>query len=90
MLTLVSACKEATNVELLLQSGVAVAERPVGVNLRHERFVPTGPLNPNLPSLQTRPQASAVRHKRPFPRLTLANSRFGNPRAGPVGTVRSF
>jgi hypothetical protein len=61
---LVSACKEATNVELLLQSGVAVAERPVGVNLRHERFVPTSPLNSNLPPLLAHPQAAAVRHSR--------------------------
>jgi hypothetical protein len=35
---------------------------PIWVNLRHERFVPTGPLNPNLPPLQARPQAAAVRH----------------------------
>ena len=47
----VCACKEATNVELLLQSGVGVAESPLGVNLRHERLVPTSPLNPNLPPL---------------------------------------
>jgi hypothetical protein len=36
---------------------------PLPINLRHERFVPTGPLKPNLPSLQTRPQAAAARHK---------------------------
>jgi len=34
-----------------LQSGVGVAESPLGVNLRHERLVPTSPLNPNLPPL---------------------------------------
>ena len=33
------------------------------VNLRRERFVRTGPLNPNLPPPQTHPQAAAVRHK---------------------------
>jgi len=37
------------------------------VNLRHERFVPTGPLNPNLPPLQARPQAAAVRQNRKSP-----------------------
>jgi hypothetical protein len=34
------------------------------VNLRHERFVPTGPLNPKLPPLRTHPQAAGVRHDR--------------------------
>ena len=28
------------------------------------RFVPTGPLDPNLPPLHARPQAAAVRHLR--------------------------
>jgi hypothetical protein len=37
---------------------------PHWVNLRHERLIPTGPLNPDLPPLQTHPQAAAVRHKR--------------------------
>jgi hypothetical protein len=35
--------------------------RRLRVNLRHERFVPTGPLNLDLPPLQTHPQAAAVR-----------------------------
>jgi hypothetical protein len=39
---------------------------PDWVNLRHEHFVPTGPLNPKLPPLQMHPQAVAVRHKRPL------------------------
>ncbi len=33
------------------------------VNLRHERFVPTSPLNPNLPPLLTHPQAATERHR---------------------------
>jgi hypothetical protein len=47
---------------LILKLGQGRGERPLWVNLRHERFVPTGPLNPNLPLLQARPQAAAVRH----------------------------
>jgi hypothetical protein len=39
---------------------------PVWVNLRHEWFVPTSPLNPNLPPLPAHPQAAAVRHKPSF------------------------
>jgi hypothetical protein len=33
------------------------------VNLRHERLVRTGPLNPNLPPLQTHRQAAAMRQE---------------------------
>ena len=36
--------------------------RPVRVNPRRVRIIRTGPLNPNLPPLQTHPQAAAVRH----------------------------
>jgi hypothetical protein len=40
------------------------------VNPRRGRIIRTGPLNPNLPPLQTHPQAAVVRHKetskRPF------------------------
>jgi hypothetical protein len=41
-------------------------EGPIGVNLRHERFVPTGPLNANLPPLQAHPLAAAMRHNPTF------------------------
>jgi hypothetical protein len=36
----------------------------IRVNLRHERFVPTGPLSPNLPPLLTHSQAAAGRQER--------------------------
>ena len=42
-------------------SGVICSARVqglLGVNLRRERVVRTGPLNPKLPPLQTRPQAA--------------------------------
>jgi hypothetical protein len=39
---------------------------PRWVNLRHERFVVTGPLTPNLPPSRTHPHAAAVRHKQTF------------------------
>jgi hypothetical protein len=42
------------------------AGRPQRVNLRHDRLVPTGPLNPNLPPLQTDSRAAGLRHKRIF------------------------
>jgi hypothetical protein len=35
---------------------------PLWVNPRRGRIILTGPLNPNLPPLQTHPQAAAVRH----------------------------
>jgi hypothetical protein len=38
----------------------------VKVNLRRERFLPRGLLNPKLPSLQTHPQAEAARQRRPL------------------------
>ena len=37
--------------------------RSLRVNLRRERFVRTGPLNPNLPPLQTHPHAAAARQE---------------------------
>ncbi len=36
----------------------------LGVNLRRERFVPTGPLNPKLPPRQTHSRAAGSRHDR--------------------------
>ncbi len=48
------------------------AKRPVGVNLRRERFVPTGPLTPKQPPRQTLPQAAAVRQERTPTRFQAA------------------
>ncbi len=42
------------------------AVRTALANLRHERFIPMGPLNCNLPSPPARPQAAAARHLRTF------------------------
>jgi hypothetical protein len=55
---------------------------PEGVNLRHERFVPTGPLNPDLPPLQARPQAPAVRQQQTLESVNMCQHSHRYPREG--------
>jgi hypothetical protein len=57
----------------------SLASIPERVTLRHGRFIPTGPLNPKLPPLQTHRQAAAMRQKPP------SAPEWGPPRCRSVG-----